>query len=229
MFVLGGGSNLLVPDNGVHGVVLKMTMCDIHFENDGDDILLTAGVGAHWDDVVDAVGTRGIFGIENLAGIPGTAGGAVVQNIGAYGAELANVFEYADIINSATGENIRVTLSEAEFAYRNSFFKRHREFVITRVALRLTQSTVANISYPDLVRARDSGVPLATPVEIARAVRNIRSEKFPKITEEGTAGSFFKNPVISSAQFKKLSNKHPDIKGRETGVNQIKLFSCQFV
>jgi UDP-N-acetylmuramate dehydrogenase len=203
VFVLGGGSNLLVPDNGVHGVVLKMTMCDIHFENDGDDILLTAGVGAHWDDVVDAVGTRGIFGIENLAGIPGTAGGAVVQNIGAYGAELANVFEYADVINSATGENIRVTLSEAEFAYRSSFFKRHRELVITRVALRLKNNSVANISYPDLVSARDSGVPLATPVEIARAVRNIRSEKFPAcrqagqdITEEGTAGSFFKNPII---------------------------------
>ncbi|MEK7553974.1 MAG: FAD-binding protein, partial [Patescibacteria group bacterium] len=86
VFVLGGGSNLLVPDGGVDGVVLKMAMRDMNFESDGADTLLITGAGASWDGVVDAAGEKGIFGVENLAGIPGTVGGAVVQNIGAYGA-----------------------------------------------------------------------------------------------------------------------------------------------
>ena len=197
VFTLGGGSNLLVPDGGVDGVVLKMAMCDINFESDGADTLLITGAGAGWDGVIDAMGEKGIFGIENLAGIPGTVGGAVVQNIGAYGAELSNVFEYADVINKETGKISCITFREAEFAYRDSFFKKHREFVITRAVLRMGHDAAANTSYPDLERARASGVPLATPAEVAGAVRAIRAKKFPRIAEEGTAGSFFKNPLVS--------------------------------
>lgn len=204
VFVLGGGSNLLVPDAGVDGLVLKMAMRDINFKSYGADTLLVADAGASWDGVVDAVVERGIFGIENLAGIPGTVGGAVVQNIGAYGAELSSVFEYADVINKETGEMSRITLREAEFAYRDSFFKKHRELVVTRAVLRFKNGLSANISYPDLALARDSGVQLFAPAEIAGAVRAIRAKKFPAcrqagqdIAEEGTAGSFFKNPVVS--------------------------------
>ena len=196
VFVLGGGSNLLVPDGGVDGVVLKMAMRDINFESDGADTMLIADSGASWDGVVDAVGEKGMFGIENLAGIPGSLGGAVVQNIGAYGTELANVFEYADVIDGATGERRRITRASAAFAYRTSFFKEHRGYVIVRVALRLAQSAMPNISYPDLARMHASGEPLATPADIARAVRAIRAKKFPQNLKEGTAGSFFKNPII---------------------------------
>ena len=196
LFTLGEGSNVLVPDAGVEGVVLKNGMRDIAFEDSGESVVLVAGAGALWDAVVDAAGARTIFGIENLAGIPGSLGGAVVQNIGAYGAELANVFEYADVIDTTTGESKRITLSDAAFAYRTSFFKEHRTCVIVRVALRLVQSAVPNISYPDLARSRASGEPLATPTDIARAVRAIRAKKFPQNSEEGTAGSFFKNPII---------------------------------
>ncbi len=211
LHILGGGSNVLVPDTGVEGVVLRIALRDITCENDGDDMLLVAGAGALWDAVVDTVGARGIFGIENLAGIPGTVGGAAVQNIGAYGAELTNVFEYADSINSVTGEHRRFALSDAAFAYRTSFFKKHRACVITRVALRLTQSALPNFSYPDLARVHASGESLATPADIARIVRAIRAKKFPQGTEEGTAGSFFKNPIISHKLADSLAQKFPGL------------------
>jgi len=197
LFVLGAGSNLLVPDAGVEGVVLKMTVDDIAFEKIGDDELLIAGAGTSWEEIVNAAGERGLFGIENLAGIPGTMGGAVVQNIGAYGVEISSVFEYADTIDYVTGVSKRIVRSDAEFEYRNSFFKKNRNLIITSAALRLSKNGTRNLSYPDLARVRDSGTLMETPSEISEAVRAIRIRKFPHVKEEGTAGSFFKNPVIT--------------------------------
>ncbi len=210
IYPLGGGSNLLVPDHGVAGIVLKISMHDIAYENDGNETLLIADAGAVWEDVIDDATARGLFGIENLAGIPGTIGGAAVQNIGAYGAECKDTFVYADVINSATGLPRRLTRAEAAFGYRTSFFKEHREYVIMRVALRLRKSAAPNIVYPDLVRAQAEGVLLSTPNEIARAIRAIRAAKFPQNSGEGTAGSFFKNPVISQELADALAKQFPD-------------------
>ncbi len=208
---LGGGSNILVPDNGVNGVVLKMSMRDIAYENDGDEMLLIADAGAVWEDVVDSATARGLFGIENLAGIPGTIGGAAVQNIGAYGAELKDVFAYADVINSTTGLSERITHNNASFAYRSSFFKMHREYIITRVALLLTPHGVPNIAYPDLLRAHADNTSLTTPDEIARTVLAIRALKFPQDAQQGTAGSFFKNPIIPHELANALKERFPDM------------------
>jgi|CXWL01.1.fsa_nt_gi UDP-N-acetylmuramate dehydrogenase len=208
---LGGGSNLLVPDHGVAGIVLKMSMHDIAYENDGDETLLIADAGAVWEDVIDGATARGLFGVENLAGIPGTIGGASVQNIGAYGAELKEVFAYADVINSATGLPRRLTRAEATFGYRTSFFKEHREYIITRVALRLKKHSIPNVAYPDLLRAQADGVPLTTPEEVARSIRSIRAQKFPHDNQQGTAGSFFKNPVISQELADTLAKRFPDM------------------
>lgn len=207
---LGGGSNVLVPDAGVEGVVLKIALGDIAFEEDGADTLLIAGAGARWEDVVDCAVARGLFGVENLAGIPGTVGGAAVQNIGAYGAELADAFAHADVIDRATGIARRIDHAEAAFAYRTSLFKMHRELIITRVALRLTPRATPNVAYPDLVRAQAAGTPLATPSEIARAIRAIRAAKFPQDADEGTAGSFFKNPVISRERAEEFAKQFPE-------------------
>jgi UDP-N-acetylmuramate dehydrogenase len=211
LYPLGAGSNVLVPDSGVDGVVLRIALDDIAFEKDGDDTLLIAGAGASWDAVVDAVGVHGLFGIENLAGIPGTLGGAAVQNIGAYGAELSSVFEYADIIDAVTDEHKRITRAEAAFAYRTSFFKKNRTSIITRVALRFAPGTAPNLSYADLAKKKDSGEPLATPVEIANVIRAIRAQKFPHGGEEGTAGSFFKNPVLTRESTNALGERFPEL------------------
>jgi UDP-N-acetylmuramate dehydrogenase len=208
---LGGGSNLLVRDQGVEGVVLWVKFDGITFEINEDETLCIAGAGVPWDTVVDAVGARGIFGIENLAGIPGTVGGAAVQNIGAYGAELAQVFAYADTINMVTGEHGRIEVTDAAFAYRTSLFKQRHDLLITQVAVRLKKNAKPNFSYADLSQVVRSGALLATSIEIARAVRSIRAQKFPQDPEEGTAGSFFKNPIISLELSASLSKHFPGL------------------
>jgi UDP-N-acetylmuramate dehydrogenase len=211
LLTLGKGSNILVPDAGIEGVVLKISLRDIKIEEDGDDTLFIAGAGALWEDVVDEAVARGLFGIENLAGIPGSVGGAAVQNIGAYGAELADTFEYADSIDRMTGIKRRITKADAALAYRSSIFKENRAHIITRVALRLTKRAMPNIAYADLERARTEGTPLSTPLEIARAVRSIRALKFPQNRGEGTAGSFFKNPVVDEKTLVRLRAQYPGL------------------
>ncbi|MBU6388602.1 UDP-N-acetylmuramate dehydrogenase [Patescibacteria group bacterium] len=211
LFVLGEGSNVLVPDAGVAGVVLKMALNGTTIEEEDGSMLLVAGAGTLWDDVVDEAGVRGVFGIENLAGIPGSTGGAAVQNIGAYGAELSRTFAYADTIDGATGVARRVERADAGFAYRTSFFKEHPECIITRVALRLVKTAGPNIAYADLARAQAEGAALTTPREIARAVRAIRALKFPREGAEGSAGSFFKNPVVSLARAQALAQQFPGL------------------
>jgi len=211
LYPLGAGSNVLVPDTGVKGVVLKMMLDDHAFEHEGDATLLIAGAGTPWEKIVAVASDQNLFGIENLVGIPGTIGGATVQNIGAYGAELADVFNYADVIDSATGIRGRVSRTEAAFGYRTSLFKGHRELVIIRVALRLLKQMTPNITYPDLVRAQKAGVPLRTPSEIARAVRAIRAKKFPYAAGDGSAGSFFQNPIIPRELADSLAERFPGL------------------
>ena len=173
--------------------------------------MLVGGGGTHGDVVVDAAAARDLWGIENLAGIPGSMGGAVVQNIGAYGAELSERFAYADALRVDTGESVRITPATAAFAYRESVFKRDKNLLITHVALKLIADSAPNTRYGDLERARASGVPLASPAEVARAVRGIRARKFPSPGVEGTAGSFFKNPVVSSEEALELQKRFPGL------------------
>lgn len=211
LYVLGAGSNILASDAGVPGVVLKVTAQEIVLEENGDGMLIVADAGTPWEKIVDAVGERALCGIENLAGIPGTAGGAVVQNIGAYGAECADVFAYADALNSITGKPERIDPAQAAFGYRNSFFKQHPEYIVTRIALYLSKQAEPNISYPDLVHIRAGGTPLRTPAEITRAIRIIRAGKFPRLEEEGTAGSFFKNPLVPRELADSLVERFPGL------------------
>lgn len=207
LFPLGNGSNVLVPDGGIAGVVVKMGMNDICGTDEDEDVVIDADAGASWDAVVDAACEHNAFGVENLAGIPGTIGGAAVQNIGAYGAELSDVFVSADVIAVPSCARMQVAKADAAFAYRTSFFKTHPELVITRVALRLKKSAQPNLAYADVARAGALGAPLATPAEIARAIRAIRAEKFPGTAQGGTAGSFFKNPVISREAAEELCRR----------------------
>lgn len=210
LFPLGGGSNVLVADAGVEGIVLKLAMRDIAIEEDAESVRIVAGAGTLWEDVVEAAAVRGAYGAENLAGIPGTLGGAVVQNIGAYGAELSSVFEYADAALGATGALWRFTSAEAAFGYRASAFKENRALIVVRVALRFDKRGAPNLAYPDLARAA-AGVSLATPADIARAVRAIRALKFPPPALEGSAGSFFKNPVVSREFADSLIRRFPGL------------------
>lgn len=222
LFVLGNGSNILVPDAGFDGVVLHMLLDDMNMEDKGEYMELCAGAGAIWEDIVDAACMRALHGIENLAGIPGTLGGAVVQNIGAYGAELAPAFAYAEAIRSDTGETMRITNAEATFGYRSSIFRKHPELVITRVALSLPKNAELRTNYVDLAEAAASGT-LTNPTDVARAVRAIRAAKFPSRKDEGTAGSFFKNPILTQTHAAFLAEKFPGLPTFPQGDGTVKV------
>ena len=223
--VLGAGSNLLVPDEGVRALVLRIAANEVSFEEGDDETFLIASAGLPWETVVDAAAGSGLYGIELLAGIPGTVGGGAVQNIGAYGAELSTAFAYADTIDSRNGARRRISRDEAAYGYRTSYFKEHRELIITRVALRLSRTSGSVPDYPDIARAREEGAALGTPREIVETVRQIRAAKFPRLEEEGTAGSFFKNLVVPEAQATELKTRFPELPvfPQEGGVAKVSL------
>ncbi|HYF29449.1 MAG TPA: UDP-N-acetylmuramate dehydrogenase [Candidatus Paceibacterota bacterium] len=209
--VLGGGSNVLAPDAGYAGVVLHMQLPGISFADAGAAVLVTAGAGASWDVLVEKAVARGLWGIENLAGIPGTVGAAPVQNIGAYGMELEQVFVSADVYDRRTGEVRPYMHNECAFEYRQSRFKSEPELIITSVTLELKKDGSPQLQYGDLAARAAVGEPLGTPAAVAAAVRSIRARKFPDLAVCGTAGSFFKNPIISEEKYTKLAVRFGDI------------------
>lgn len=169
-FLLGGGSNILIGD--YDGLVIKMNIDN---------------AGRNWDDFVFETIEHGKYGLENLSYIPGTVGAAPVQNIGAYGVEVGDRIEKVYTINSKTLEERIFSNKECEFSYRNSIFKKEKEWIITNVEFNFTNKV--NTNYKGLEN-------LKTPQEIRDAVIKIRKEKLPDWHVLGTAGSFFKNPIV---------------------------------
>jgi UDP-N-acetylmuramate dehydrogenase len=218
--VVGGGSNILASDDGFPGVALLMRADGIEEVADKGGMLLIADAGASWDGLVARACARGLWGLENLAGIPGTVGAAPVQNIGAYGAEAQGTLAWVEAYDLRTGETRRFASEECGFGYRESRFKHDRDLVILHVAFRLGAANGPDLAYKDLARARDEGAPVATPEEVSALVRAIRARKFPDLAEHGTAGSFFKNPVVASDAFARLAERHPELPGfpQESGV-----------
>jgi UDP-N-acetylmuramate dehydrogenase len=208
VFVLGKGSNILVPDEGVSGVVIHFTGRDVVFSRKESHLEILADAGALWDKIVQDVTTEGVFGVENLAAIPGSVAGAVVQNIGAYGSELQSVFAYAAVTDMRTGEHTYIQKTDAQFGYRTSIFKQHPEHLITQVIFHLPYAACANLAYPDLRKENEKGTPLASPQDIVQAVRAIRAQKFP---QKGSAGSFFKNPILPAIQASELLQRFPGL------------------
>jgi len=205
--VLGEGSNVLADDTEYEGVVICMRGGSIRIEGSA----VTADAGVAWEVLVDAVAVAALWGIENLAGIPGTVGASPVQNIGAYGMDVSQTITHVDTINLITGTPERLLHAECAFQYRDSIFKRRPELVITQVTFTLSAVPQPHIEYADLERAAHEGIPLTSPTEIATAVRTIRSKKFPDLTEVGTAGSFFKNPILTEEEYEHLQQQYPEI------------------
>jgi len=206
IFILGGGSNILVSDDGFDGLVIKIEIRGVE-EKDG---VLSAGAGESWDALVEHAIQKNLWGIENLSGIPGTVGGAVVQNIGAYGQALSQTLERVEVWDVQEGKEWRLTQGEYQSGYRDSIFKREPgRFVVLRVALKLVEAGHPEVSYKDLAaRFKDRNPSLQ---EIRSAVLEIRAGKFPDLSVEGSAGSFFKNPVLAEAEAKKLQTRYPEL------------------
>ncbi len=212
-YVIGGGSNILASDEGYKGVILHIKVAGISFEQDNGVMRVLAGAGVLWDKLVEEAVTRELWGLENLAGIPGTVGGAPVQNIGAYGADVSETLLYVDAFDLRTRQLMRFTKMECSFGYRESRFKHDPSLIIVRVAFGLNTQGTPRVEYADLTTRAQEGAMLDSPLAIATIVREIRSKKFPDLSHSGTAGSFFKNPTITLQEYTALQSKYPNIKG----------------
>jgi len=212
-YTLGEGSNVLADQEGYEGVIIMPRESTLTFDEQGSSVEITVGAGVVWDALVQSVAERKLWGIENLAGIPGLVGASPVQNIGAYGAEAADSIVWVEALRKDTGEMIRLSKDECAFAYRDSRFKQSNDLIIVRVAFSLQARGEPDISYADLTKAKERGEDLTTPAAIGEAVRRIRARKFPNLAEHGTAGSFFKNPTLTLETYERVKNMYPDLPG----------------
>lgn len=206
LFVLGGGSNLLVSDEGFSGLVLQMAIPGV--ERDGD--VLHVGAGVVWDDFVQQTVDAGLQGIECLAGIPGTVGGTPVQNVGAYGQEVSETIVSVRCFDTLDGQYVALSNEACGFAYRTSRFNttERGRYIVTRVDFRLREDGAPCLKYADL-RKHFEGKPQPSLVEVADAVRVIRRGK-GMVVDAGdpnsrSAGSFFRNPIVAKEILLKVS------------------------
>ena len=215
LLILNGGSNILFTRD-FDGLVVKINNSGYSVvgekRNEG---LFTVNAGENWDHFVQETLRMGYGGLENLSMIPGNAGAAPIQNIGAYGVEQKDVFESLEAIHINTGKVRTFPAIECEFGYRYSIFKGRLKgkYIILSVDYRLSKNHVPKIEYGAIKQElRNTGADKSpTPDHVAQAVRNIRSSKLPDPDELGNAGSFFKNPVVSKNKFDELSGKYPDL------------------
>lgn len=214
--VLGGGSNLLFTGD-FDGIVLHMTGLgkEVLGEADGR-ILVRAQAGENWHGFVQWTLAQGLGGMENLSLIPGTVGAAPIQNVGAYGTETRDVFHSLRAYDMASGEVRTLDAAACRFAYRDSIFKHPegRALVVLDVTFALPTDWAPNLRYAELEKAvHEAGLggdrTAPTPQDIGRIVEAIRRRKLPDPLEIGNAGSFFKNPVVSSAQCAQLLAQYP--------------------
>ncbi|HEV2176557.1 MAG TPA: UDP-N-acetylmuramate dehydrogenase [Terriglobia bacterium] len=212
VFVLGGGSNVLISDRGFDGLVLHPVNDGLQVASENaETVTLRVNAAETWDRVVAHAVERGWWGIENLSHIPGQAGAGLVQNIGAYGAEIADVFESAEVMELATEEVNTLGIEDCGLAYRRSIFNASRkgQFFIFGLTLKLTKQGRPKLDYPDVrTYFYQRGIERPTLDEIRHAIITIRDRKFPFPREEkgGNVGSFFKNLLLSKAEYEALEH-----------------------
>ncbi len=226
IFVLGGGSNVLFSDSGWSGQVIKMDIKGLEFEDRGREVLVRASAGENWDQMVLETVKRGLYGLENLSGIPGTAGATPIQNIGAYGVEIKDSLESVEVLDINDKKIKTISAKDCDFKYRHSIFKESagKHYVVLKINCVLSKDPKPVAHYKD-IKEKVSGLPLEklTPEFLRQVVLDIRFEKFPDIKKVGTAGSFFKNPVVSMEKFQDLKKIFPEMPGYENTDNSIKI------
>lgn len=210
--ILGGGSNTLFSDKGFPGVVIHMGNTGMSFIEDGDGVVCIVEAGEEWNDVVKNAVERGLYGVECLAAIPGTVGGALVQNIGAYGHEVQESVVWVEVYDREQKEMVRLENDACVFEYRYSLFKKeYGRYIILRAALALSKEQKETSLHKEIEKelGGDGNVTYASHV-IAGSVARVRARKLPDWRKIGTAGSFFKNPVVSEELGKRILAEYPD-------------------
>ena len=219
VLVIGGGSNLLVSDDGYKGLIVRCEIKGKQFvEGKGVDVgkvIIKAAAGEDWETLVSEAVGRGLYGFESLSAIPGTVGASPVQNIGAYGVDVSSTIYSVRVLDTTIMRFKELSNDDCKFAYRDSIFKHEKgRYIVAQVTYKLTRSGKPNLSYRD-VREYFTLRKISDPTlqQVRDAIVEIRSDKLPDWKAWGTAGSFFKNPVITSAKFAELKKTYPDLPG----------------
>ena len=231
--ILGEGSNILLTQD-IQGLVVKNELTGKFItQEDQDHIWLTISSGESWHELVMYCNAMGYHGIENLALIPGTVGAAPVQNIGAYGTELSDVFDSLRAIQLTTGETLHFSLADCQFDYRHSLFKtaEHKgRYYITDITLKLSKKPCFNLSYHSLQKAlAHTPVNTLTQQDISNAVMHIRKTLLPNPDSIPNAGSFFKNPIISRQALSDIQQQHPHISFHTLTDTEVKLSAAWLI
>lgn len=214
ILMIGHGSNIIWGDKGFDGLVLFNKFEGLEFfEEDDENIYLSAGAGEVWDGVVKRASDKGFSGIEQLSLIPGTVGATPVQNVGAYGREIKDVLTTIEAYDLKENAFVTIPASDCEFAYRSSRFKTTDKgrFLITKVTLHLTKTPLSPPFYASLESyLEEHEITDYSPKSIREAVIAIRTSKLPDPSKVANVGSFFHNPIIESTKAFKLIDKYPD-------------------
>ena len=211
--VIGGGSNIVLAGD-MDGLALLMRTRGIRIvEDDGDRVLVEAQAGEDWHELVLWAVQRGLGGLENLSLIPGTAGAAPVQNIGAYGAEFADICHSVTALRRDSLERVTLAKTQCAFGYRNSIFKQQPEtWVVESICLTLRRTSPLRLDYGSLGELlAQNGVAQPCYRDVCEAVCHVRRAKLPDPADLGSAGSFFKNPLVGAEQAHALARLHPGL------------------
>ena len=215
IFVLGGGSNVITHDEVFEGIVLLNKIKGFEVISETDETTdVKIGAGEVWDEVVEKAIGLGLQGVEAMSGIPGTAGAAPVQNVGAYGQEIADTLISLEAYDSKTDTIVTISADECDFSYRNSIFrdKEKGRYCILNITLRLNKAEPKPPYYASLQRYIDENDIREVNLSVIRvAVLNIRSEKLPDPAELPSAGSFFKNALVEKWKLEELQKEYSDI------------------
>ncbi|MGX1930775.1 UDP-N-acetylmuramate dehydrogenase [Flagellimonas sp. 2504JD4-2] len=226
-FIISGGSNMLLTRD-IDALVMYINLKGISVvEENDEEVVLKIMAGENWHDLVLWTLEKGYGGLENLSLIPGNVGTAPIQNIGAYGVELKDVFESCAAMEIATGELIAFDTAACKFGYRDSIFKNEAKgkYIITSVTLKLTKKNhVLNTGYGAIEgELKENGIVYPTIRDVSNAVIKIRQSKLPDPKEIGNSGSFFKNPVVSKKTYQKLKKHNPEMPSYEVDGDQFKI------
>lgn len=211
LLVLGGGSNILVSDAGFPGLALQMRIGGVRIVEDDEHVSIVAGAGVSWDALVAECVAEGLYGVECLSGIPGWVGATPIQNVGAYGQEVSSVISSVRTYDSVEDRVVELSSDDCAFGYRESLFNTtaRGRYLVLGVKYRLKREGGPAIEYPDLQRYFEGRTPRPALSEVRGAVLEVRRSK-AMLLEAGdpdcrSAGSFFKNPVVSAAEFDRIA------------------------
>ncbi len=229
LFILGGGSNLLVSDNGFLGLVVKMEIKGIDFIERKNETDIIAGAGEVWDNLVKKTVEKNLIGLENLSLIPGTVGASVVQNIGAFGTEIKDVVLEVEALDKKSLTIKKINNLQCNFGYRESLFKKTqgKNLIVTKVIYRLKKNNKLNYNYYEIEnKLKGKNI---TVKNVRSTIIQIRKERYPFSKKIGSAGCFFKNPIISQTKFRKVKKLYPKMPYYMANNNNIKIPIAWFI